>query len=147
VRQILAHEQDKIGSLPHPGFVSDMLAEARDALPRDRLRAAVALEEVVEYLDALLLEMRSLDLTDESAFPRSPIEQRRNQLYKRMEQWERKNLSSELRDYRLECAGLNPIYRDLVVFLWATSASCDVQKEVSRCERRSRSVDLRSLWF
>jgi len=119
-------------------------------LPGNRRRARIALEEVVEYLDSLMLEMRSLESVELCAFPRSPMEVRRNRLFKRMELWERRELSSQLCDWRLKCISMNPMYRDLVIFMWAkestTRTSYDTQKDYNE-EPRSRSVDLRTVWY
>lgn len=147
----MAHEHLKIAQLPHPGFVLELLSEAKESLPGNRRRARIALEEVVEYLDSLMLEMRSLESVELCAFPRSPMEVRRNSLFKRMELWERREFSSQLCDWRLKYVSMNPMYRDLVIFMWAkestTRTSYDTQKDYNNEEPRSRSVDLRTVWF
>lgn len=127
----------------------ELLGEAKECLPADRRKAGIALEEVVEYLDSLMLEMRSLESVEPCTFPRSPMEVRRNSLFKRMEQWERRELSSQFSDWRMKCVSMNPMYRDLVVFIWAKESTTRTAYDVQRYneEDPSRNIDLRTVWY
>jgi len=89
---------------------------------------------------------------EQTHFPRTSMDQRRARLFKRVGQWEKKDvLDKPLSEWRWKCVGMNPIYRDLIVFvMWAREASYDVHKEVMYDEEKhskSRSVDLRTMWF
>jgi hypothetical protein len=131
IRQLLTHEQLTISALPHPGFVMDLLTEAKRHLPKDVTRGRLVLEEVVEYLDVLLWELRTITDPDLPVIlPRSSLEVLQTRLLQRMRLWD----DNEDR-YRL--VGMNPIYRDLVV-RWGGHAGK---------EGRRASTELQSLWW
>lgn len=116
----------------------ELLGEAKRCLPKDVVRGRMVLEEVVEYFDVLLLELRNIaDLALPVVLPRSSADARQARLLQRMRSWDDN-------EERYKFVGMNPIYRDLIVFVLWGRHFYDL-KEVVYHDRRP-SVELQSLW-